>query len=710
MFSNLNFLKKFLLFFIFFIFSGCRFLAKNQEVINMNDFEKITQGEFATLDDLLKVFPKSVEDINKRVELCMKSVQEDIKKILNIKDDDRTFENTARAMDIIRFKFSIISDPIEVLEMVSPDDQIRKTAHAAALKLREFAVDVFNNIDLYKALKNYVEGNAKKETLDSEKKYFLKDEMDDYHRQGFDLPVDEFEKVKNIKKELSKLSLEYETNINLDNSCIKVNVDALEGLEQDFIGNLKKSEDGKYVLGCDYPTYFEVCEHCKVSQTRKDLFFAFNNRAYPKNMELLNSIIDKRDELAKLLKFDSYAALNIDSEMAKHPDAVKKFLTELVQKTMQKEEREVVEFRKNLPEGVLLDETGRFYGWDFAYLKECYKKKNFDIDERKIAEYFPVENTLTRIFEIYQQFLGLEFRQVNSGSLWHPDVKVIEIYKKNAHELCGVLFLDLYPRDNKYKHACMADVVPTFEYTNLDGKKVFVPAGIVIIANFPKATALKPALLKHDDVVTFFHEFGHAMHGLLGKTGLVSLSGTKVKRDFVEVPSQMFEEWMWDKDILKKVSCHYKTGQALSEDLIDKKIALKKFASGFGITRQCILSFLALDCFSEGQNKNTDQIRKNVYEKYNKSIRFEPDAHMLASFGHLMGYGAKYYGYMWSKVFALDLFYKIKKDGLLDSQVGQKLVFNVLGKGGSVDPEILLKDFLGREPNQEAFLKDLGIV
>jgi len=265
----------------------------------------------------------------------------------------------------------------------------------------------------------------------------------------------------------------------------------------------------------------------------------------------------------------------------------------------------------------------------------------------------------------------------------------------------------LYPRENKFSHACHDGIVST--YQNKSANNGFVPSVSVLIANFPKSTKDRPSLLKHSDVETFFHEFGHAMHALLGKTELASFSGTATKTDFVEMPSQMFEEWMWDKDMLEMVSSHYKTGVSLPDVLIDKMIALKRFDTGSFVQRQGWLGLIAFNCFKSGAKKDVKKIVQSLHEKYCEHIRFEPKTNMYASFGHLCCYGAKYYGYMWSKVFALDLFETIKQEGLLNYEIGEKLINKVLGKGGSVDPNKLLVDFLGREPNQDAFLRDLGL-
>ncbi|MBD3231146.1 hypothetical protein GF322_00635 [Candidatus Dependentiae bacterium] len=703
-------LKKTAIIFTLCFLSGCRiFYTKDVEVINMQDYKQIVNGNFDNLYDVIKIFPKSSQDVKKRTQLAIDMVKGQLNEIFAIKPESRTFKNTALAFDELEEKFGIISNGIEILEMVSPKKDIRDACHDSAIQLRAFAIDAFMNRKIYQAFKEYIAGeNIKKEKLNPVEKYFLSETMNDFKRQGFDLPEEDFEKVKEIKKEISRLGLEFDKNMNIDKSFIKVEEKDLAGLEQDFIENLKQDSDGRYILTCDYPIYFEVMQHCSVPHTRENLYLAFNNRAYPENIALLNLIIEKRDKLAKKLGYDSFSHLNLDNQMVKSPDRAQKFLSDLGKKTMKKADKEFVKFTEDLPNGIQLDKDGKINSWDFAYLKECYKKKNFNIDERAIAQYFPVQNTLEKIFEIYQKFLNLKFKFVeNVEGLWHEDVKVVEVYD-HEDEKRGFLFLDLYPRDNKYSHACMASIVETIKRKKNEGFKK-IPAVIVLIANFPKATKDKPALLKHNDVETFFHEFGHAMHGLLGRTELASFSGTNVKRDFVEMPSQMFEEWLWDRNILRFISSHYKTDQNLPDDVIDRKIELKKFDSGFFVTRQVWLSFIALDCFLSGAYKDTDKLIKNLHQKYIKNIRFDPRTHFQAAFGHLIGYGARYYGYMWSKVFALDLFEKVKKKGLLNSEIGQEFANKILSKGGSVEPDKLLRNFLGRAPNQEAFLKEYGI-
>jgi thimet oligopeptidase len=589
--------------------------------------------------------------------------------------------------------------------MVHTDKEIRDAAREASVNLRKFSVDTFStNVDLYKAFKGYVNGNAKAEKLSKIQQYFLDEEIDDFIRGGLDLPEEKLKEARALKKEISEVGTEFDANIAQDNRSITVSCNELAGLSDDFITALKKDDKDNYILGIDYPTYFEVMKHCSVEQTRKRLWLEFNNRAYPKNIKVLEKLIELRDKLAHKLGFESYAHLATDDKMAKNPDTVKDFLNELIPKVTKKADKEFKGLFDDLPHDVSLTEDGKIDPWNYNYVIASYKKKHFNLDPRVVAEYFPMEKTIDAVFDIYQQFFNVRFVITKPENMWHEDVQLIEVYRKEDDVPQGYIFLDLYPRSNKYSHACHETCVSGVNY---NGNKT--PSVAVLIANFPKSTEDKPSLLKHDDVVTFFHEFGHAMHGVLGQTELASFSGTATKRDFVEMPSQMFEEWMWDKEMLKRVTSHYQTGESLPDNLIDTMLELKRFDSGYFVLRQCAFAFLSLHCYENGERKDTNKLVRDMYAKYFSFIRFEPQGHFQASFGHLNGYSAYYYSYMWSKVFALDMFDYIKKQGLLNPEVGEKLINDVLGRGGSADPNELIVEFLGRKPKQDAFLKDIGI-
>ncbi len=673
---------------------------------SLEAYKKMVECPLESPKDIARLFPKTAEQIRRFADFAIQNARQELDSILAIEPEKRTFDNTVYALDASQSKLSRIHAIIEVLSMVSPEKDIRDAAHEKEVAMSKLLVDLYTEPKLYQAFKDYQDINMKSAGLTGQERYFFEQSMKDFKRSGLHLPKDKLQEIKNINKEIAQISSDFMMNISTDKSTLRVTRDELAGVDEHVIKNLKRDGE-KYIVGCDYPTYLEVMRNCTVGKTRKALYLLFQNRAYPKNMGLLKKLIAKNDALGKKLGFKSYAALDFDAAMAQNTKTVETFLYELIHKTEKKVDQEFELFKKNLPAGIMLDSDNRLNPWDYGYIVSEYKKKHFNIDEREIAKYFPVQRTLESIFKIYQDFLGLDFRFVKPDWAWHEDVQLIEITDRATKKLYGYLFLDLYPRDNKYSHACHWTLVSPQEDSKRD---ISTPDICIVIANFPKATKDRPALLKYDNVKTFFHEFGHAMHGVMGRTVFATQSGTAVKRDFVEVPSQMFEEWMSNKDMLARVSGHYQTGKPLPEELLDKKIALKKLTSGYFVQGQCFLALASLLYFMPGAQKDTDAIWRDLHRRFIRHTRFIPETHPQMSFVHLVHYGAKYYGYMWAKVFALDIFYELKKHGLENEKMAQKFVDCILSKGGSDDPNKLLRDFLGREPNQEAFLKDLGLV
>lgn len=666
-----------------------------------NDMNLHKHSEFHTV---VKQIPTTVAEIAALQERVINEVPKGLAALIEIPAQDRTFDNTARGLDTFaNFAYVIPVRSLSVVAYVHPDPVMRDAAQAAMTNLEKLGVDWFSqNVELYHAFKSYAEGNALKENLTAEQRYFIAEAMKDFKHSGLDLPADKRERIKELEKELTDLSTQFELNISNENRTIAVTAQELAGIDQEFINGLKKNEQGLYLLGTDYPTHGEIMKHCSVRETRKKMFDLFANRAYPANIEILEKIIAKRDELAKIIGFESYAAYSINQEMAATVGRVDDFLQTLLDKSASKQQQEFNDLTKELPEGVTLSADGKMYPYDRGFVGEWYRKKHYDVDDRKVAEYFPMEKTVAGLLKIYEQFMGLTFEPVTVSGLWDKDVQVVHVIRNATNQSLGYLMLDMYPRPGKYTHACHMTIVPAHKGGDM-------PALSMVIANFPKSTATKPSLLKLSDVQTYFHEFGHALHAMLGQTDLYSAAGTSVKRDFVEMPSQMLEEWLSDREILKQLSSHYVTGESLPDAVIDKLLALKNFSSGDFLQRQAFLSILSLEYYKPGAQKDTTKIMQDLTKKIRTNAVFEPNDHFQAAFGHLPGYGARYYGYMWSKVFALDLFYKIKEHGLLDPVIGAKYVDTILVPGGSVDPNISLEKFLGRKPNSDAFFKDLGL-
>ena len=663
-----------------------------------------------SLDELVNLFPSSKAAIERNVDQAIARASKQLDYIYSIDPQKRTFANTMRAFDVTTNRFLIVPAALAALSQASPNDEVRNAAHETLVRLQAFSIDHFTlNPRLYAACEEYEKllAGSCEEPLNDEQRYFVQETMRDFRRNGLQLPVDVQEKIRKVQKELAQHSLAFDKNINDSQRTIEVGRADLKGLDEHFIDSLKKTEKGTFIIGTDYPTNTKLLEECEVTETRKAQYRSFMQRAYPENVQELTTVIRLRDELAHLLGFESYAQFDLDNQMAKSPDRVKQFLTEVFERGTIKNDEEMELLKKDLPLSVILTSDGKFYPWDLQFVRNYYKKKHLAIDENFISEFFPVEYVLPALFSIYEKFFGLSFKPYDA-TLWHKDVKVLAVYKNGYYK--GCLLLDLYPRPFKYSHAGQLTIIPA-----LCEQGEARPAVALVLANFPQAQSDRPALLKRFDVITFFHEAGHAIHALLGATQMAGFSGTNTKGDFVEMPSQMLEEWMWDPQILKMVSSHYKTKQPMPDELIEKIVALKNFESGENCVRQVLYATVCLDYYGAGAHrlgadKDVDRLWRDLHEKMRPSVLFDKDNKGYCAFTHLMGYGAKYYGYLWSKVYALDLFYYIKPFGLLNSTIGDRYIHDVIGMGGSKDPELLLEKFLGRKPNSDAFFKDLGLV
>jgi thimet oligopeptidase len=643
--------------------------------------------------DIPSLFPKTVGEIEQSLQSTKDHVKASIQKIISIPSEQRTFENTVLEFDRTLAYAQIKGSAIAIIEQVHPDQAMREKAQQALLSLINFSVDLFEtNQSLYGSFKQYIEGNAKNEDLNGERQYYLANQMMAFRKAGLELDDDSLDKMKQLQKQISALMIEFSANIAQDDSSLSFSAEALTGLDPDFLNNLKRDGEA-YIVGCEYPTRSQVMNNCSVESTRRDYSRLFLNRAFPKNVEVLKQLINSRDDLALLLGYKHFAECDLESEMTKTCKRVESFLQELALEAQPKAEAEWNLLFQDLPESVALTAEGQAKPWDVPYLNNYYMKKHLNVDQDKIAEYFPMEPTIQGLLNIYQQFFGLRFHVVESGPLWDPTVQMIEVRHDNKERsLIGYVIIDLFPRANKFSHACCASIIAPMTF---DKGISYEPAVAIVIANFSKSTPTKPSLLKHGEVQTFFHEFGHAIHALLGKAEMATLSGYNTKMDFVEAPSQLLEEWIWDREILQIISCHYLTREPLPEDMLNALIATKEFGKNSAIMGQITSAELSLALYKEGLNKDPSKIAKEIYDKTPRFVMYDPETHQFCSFGHLTGYGPKYYGYQWSKKLALQIFDYIKAHGgLLDPVMGQRYVSKVIGKGGSCDPNLLMDDFL----------------
>lgn len=653
-----------------------------------------------TVEDVQKIYPKTVSEVEKRAQDAKKSFQVDIENFLKQKG---SASQLLRSWDEMMAKFSSEMNILSSIALVEPKDDLRKSSNDAYQALQEEWIRTLSDkTALYNKLSSAFEKDQDK--LKPYEKYYLAQLLQEMKLEGLHLPDKEREKLKTLKIELSKLSESFARNIQEDHSSISLPKEALVGLSEDVQGQLKQDGKGNKILTCDYPVYFAVMKTCSSADTRKALYRAFTNRAYPNNEAVLKEMISKRDQLAKLLGFKSFAELQLSNEMVKNPEHAESFLHKLSSNSIHKGQEELTDFKKTLSD-LSFTQDGKLYPWDVSYVEEQYRQARYDVDDELIRAYFPVETTIQGLIQIFERFFDLKMETIPVQGLWHEDAKLVKITDRSSNQVYGYVVMDLFPRANKYSHACHSTLITGLNLPN--GEQT---TGLsLLIANFPKSTESKPSLLTLNDVRTFFHEFGHGIHAILGRTQFSGTAGTSVKIDFVELPSQMLEEWLWDPQILNLVSSHYKTGEKLPKDIIDKILQARTSSSGCFIGRQCLLSQFALACFAPGENKDTNQLLQNIHQGMHLYYAYDKESHFPASFGHLDGYGARYYGYLWSRVFALDVFDQIKKEGLLNPVAGKRYIKEILSKGGSEDPAQMLKNYLGREPSQEAFLKAYGI-
>ena len=625
------------------------------------------------------------------------------KEIIQIASTKRTYENTLVRIDDIYSVIESVWSPGYLMGSVHTSEEIRNEGLEASKKIENYITELSLNEDLYNAVVAYAT-YPEATSLKGFRKKFLDDLLLDYKRIGFNLSKDEREKVKTVLDVLTDLGLEFDKNIRAAQDTLFLDPKDLAGLPDNYKKE-RLQNNGKYAIDMTYPSYVPFMDQAESDEAREALRFKFNNRARAENIGVLNDILRNRMKFVKLLGYNSYAEYRTEDRMARNPKNVWDFENDLKQQLREKAENDVAEML-TIKSVRLGKNTKTIHPWEAGFYENQVKLKKYNLDREEVRQYFEFNNVTEGLFTIYQQLFNVRFEKVQNPSVWHEDVQMFSIYDKTTSALIGNFYLDMFPRANKYGHAAAFSVIMGKMTENGYQK----PA-TALVCNFPKPTDFQPSLLTHENVETYFHEFGHLVHGVLTTSRLISYAGTSVARDFVEAPSQMLENWVWQKESLSLFAKHYETGEVIPAELLEKMIAAKNINSGTKALQQIfygIYDFTLNDGFDPDGNKSTTDLIKELKNE----ITFYPyqeETHQQASFGHLNGYGAAYYGYKWSEVYAQDMFSVFKANGILNPDIGLKYRRIILEKGGTVDPYELVKEFLGREPNSEAFLRSMGI-
>ncbi|WMI67091.1 M3 family metallopeptidase [Aestuariibaculum sp. YM273] len=626
-----------------------------------------------------------------------------------------TFQNTIEALDFSGEQLDRVSSIFFNLNSAETNDEIQKIAQEVSPLLSEFSNDITLNEALFKRVKAVYDA---KDSLDltTEQATLLDKKYKGFSRNGANLAEDKKQQLREIDKELSKLKLTFGENVLAETNKYKLHItneEDLAGLPEgakEAAAQLAESK-GKngWLITLDYPSYIPFMTYADNRELRKTLAIAFGAKSFQNdeldNQEIVLKIVKLRHERANLLGYKTHAHFVLEERMAKNPESVQTFLNDILEKAKpaaQGEFENLETFAKDL------DGVDQLQKWDSAYYSEKLKQKLFNLDDEKLKPYFKLENVINGAFTVAEKLFGLQFEEINTIDKYHDDVLTYKVTNTNG-DYISILYADFFPRPGKRNGAWMTVYKPQYVKDGENSRP-----HISIVCNFTKPTKSKPSLLTFNEVTTLFHEFGHALHGMLANTTYPSLSGTSVFWDFVELPSQVMENWCYEKEALELFAIHYETGEVIPMELVEKIKESATFHEGMQTLRQ--LSFGLLDMSWHGSDspetiKNVKGFETQAFE----NTKLYPDVAencMSTSFSHIFqgGYSSGYYSYKWAEVLDADAFEYFKEEGIFNAEVAQKFKDNVLSQGGTENPMTLYKRFRGKEPQPEALLRRAGLI
>ena len=624
------------------------------------------------------------------------------------------FENTIEALDFSGYTLDRISSIFFNLNSAETNDEIQKIAQEVSPWLSEFSNDVRLNEKLFERVKTVYE-NRENINLTTEQNTLLEKKYKGFSRNGANLNDSDKEKLREIDKQLSQLSLKFGENVLAETNAYLLHItdeSQLNGLpdgakEAATLLAKQKEKEG-WVFTLDYPSYIPFMTYIDDRNLREKLVKAFGARAFQNNefdnQQIVLDIVKFRHERANLLGYKTHANFVLEERMAENPEKVISFSNDLLSKAKPAAEREF----KQLTEFAKKDGIEQLQKWDGAYYSEKLKKELFDLDQEALKPYFKLENVINGAFTVANKLFDLNFKEVTNIDKYHEEVLTYEVTNSSG-DFIAVFYADFFPRKGKRNGAWMTSYKSQWKKDNENSRP-----HISIVCNFTKPTDTKPSLLTFNEVTTLFHEFGHALHGMLANTTYPSLSGTSVYWDFVELPSQLLENWCYEKEALDLFTRHYKTNEPIPMELVKKIKDSSNFLEGIQTLRQ--LSFGLLDMSWHG-GESSDAI-KSVKEFESNAFadtQLYPDVAencMSTAFSHIFqgGYSSGYYSYKWAEVLDADAFEYFKETGIFNKETAKKFEENVLSQGGSEKPMTLYKRFRGQEPKADALLKRAGLL
>lgn len=583
---------------------------------------------------------------------------------------------------------------------VHPDKAVRDAGNAAEERLQKWGVELIFRPELYRAVKSFSE-TAEAAGLEDEQRRFLEFWLRDLRKAGHELDEQTRAEVKRHTERMVEVGIAFQRNIDEHQDHLVVSREDLLGLPDSYVENLEPGdEEGTYKIGLSYPDVIPFMENSPRRDLREHLSRKFNTRAVESNRPLLEEAITTRGRIAELFGEPSWAHHQLEEKMAKTPEAVRGFYAGLVPGLTEKGQSEIKVMEAMLEED---QHEAPLQSYDFRYYETQLRKRDYGVNPMEVASYFPLQQVVDGMLDLTGEVFGLEYRRVDART-WHPDVLTYAIHDRATGELISHFYMDLFPREGKFSHAAAFPLVPGRRLADGSYQKPLS----AIVANFTKPGGDRPSLLQHSEVETFFHEFGHILHQTLTRAAITRFSGSSTEGDFVEAPSQIMENWTWRPEVLRRFARHYQTGEPIPDRLVEQLTAAKNLNIALSNLRQSQFGLLDMWFHDEAAEKDVDRILLKATE-----VSLFPHHHgtfFPASFGHLLGgYDAGYYGYLWSEVFGDDMWSRFEHEGIDNPEVGMAYRREILEKGGSEDGMDLLRRFLGREPNNQAFLKKLGI-
>jgi thimet oligopeptidase len=655
-------------------------------------------------------------DSGELAKLCQKAIdkaQSRMDAIAKVPPAQRTLANTLLEFETANADLSDETQPLTFMKYVSPVASTNAEGAKCEKDVGEFGVKTLGRRDLYDAIRSQqgalATGNPGASGADVKaEKRLMQKTLEAFENNGLKLPDDKLAEMTKLMAKLSDLQNQFSENLNNDSTTIEATASELDGATPDFMSRLKKAADGKnYVITTKASDYKQLMENVRSADVRKRMAIAYNNRQAEANTKLLEEAIQVRYQIAQLMGFKNWADFQLSHDhMAKDSATVLKFLNGLRGKLAKRARQDVAQLLKFKKTYAPLSD--KVHAWDVPYLAYQLEKRDYALDNEKVREYFPSARVTRAMLDVYSELLGVRFEEVTGPAAhsWSPDVRLYEIHDAKSGNLIGHFYTDFIPRQGKYSHFASFNIINGRKLADGSYRKPIS----AIVGNFNPPAGAKPSLLDHDEVVTLFHEFGHIMHQTLTTAPYSSLSGSNTARDFVEAPSQMLENWPWEKKILARLSGHYLDAKKkLPEDLLKKLLAVRDYQQGYFYTRQMMLALTDMTYHTATGPVDTAKVYDELYSKL-LGIDPVPNGHFPAGFGHLMGgYDAGYYGYLWSLVYATDMYTAFQKTSPLDARVGARYRHDILEPGNMQDGDVLLTKFLGRKSNNKAFFKKLHI-